>query len=136
MCTWKCLEGPRESLGGPGTSPVGSLGVLGRTVPNSPWGVLGADARNKGSTEARQMLDGMRVLDAQDASRSLGTRPDVSSDTTRSLLDRPTGARSAQERSKNILQSPKASWVSAKCAQEVLKGALVHGNTITLLVFQ
>ena len=125
---WRSLGGPREVTRGPWTSLGGSLRVLG-----GPWGGLplivpGGSLWLMRGTEARQRLDKMRFSDAQDASRSLETRPDMSSDAKRSSLARPKGPRSAQGRPGNTLESPKASKVSPKGAQGTLEGAPVRGN--------
>ena len=77
----------------------------------------------------------MRFWDAQDASRSLETRPDMSSDAKRSSLDHLKGPRSAQGRPGNTLESPKASKVSPKGAQEMLMGGPVRGNTKKTNIF-
>jgi hypothetical protein len=108
------------------------LGGLPLIVPGgSLWLMRGTKPRqslDKGSTRGRQRLGRIRFWDAQDASRSLETRPDMSSDAKRSSLDHPKGPRSAQGRPGNTLESPKASKVSPKGAQEVLMGAPVHRN--------
>jgi hypothetical protein len=114
----RSLNVPRGVFGGPWRS----LGGLPLIVPGgSLWLMRG--------TEPRQSLDKMRFWDAQDASRSLETRPDMSSDAKRSSLAHPKGPRSAQGRPGNTLESPKDSKVSPKGAQEMLMGGSVRGNT-------
>ena len=124
----RSLNVPRGVFGGPWRS----LGRLPLIVPGgSLWLMRGTRPRqglDKASTRPRQRLDKMRFWDAQDASRSLETRPDMSSDAKRSSLDHPKGPRSAQGRPGNTLESPKASKVSPKGAPEVLIDAPIHGN--------
>ena len=119
-CFWCALDGfgGSEACWGHASGMLGGLPLI---VPGgSLWLMRG--------TRPRQGLDKMRFWDAQDASRSLETRPDMSSDAKRSSLDHPKGPRSAQGRPGNTLESPKASKVSPKGAQEVLMGAPVHRN--------
>ena len=160
VCTWRGLErpwGPWEVLERPSRRLWGSLEVLGGSsgghkrsldvpwgslrVLGGPWGGLplivpGGSLWLMRGTEPRQSLDEMRFWDAQDASRSLETRPDMSSDAKRSSLAHPKGPRSAQGRPGNTLESPKDSKVSPKGAQEMLMGAPVRGNIRKPVVFE